>query len=132
MRYILHIYVRKGTSFIVLLLLRLLNRGVFEFWFTSARNIRDPVLEGYRGKEVERRKPLKQTKLAIYVSFDLWTAKNRLAMLGVVPRFQHKSVTAQSLVLALRELPVPHSGENQGKFVAAVLEDFGIPRRGTS
>jgi hypothetical protein len=66
----------------------------------------------------------------IHLSFDLWTAQNSLAIIGVVAHYLSKDLESRTQLIAMRSIEGPHTGENQAQVIAEVIaeviEDYEI------
>lgn len=58
---------------------------------------------------------------------DAWSTKAGDPYLGITIHFIDKDYTLRSIVLALREFPVPHTAEGYTALVNSVVEEFGLP-----
>ena len=65
----------------------------------------------------------------INFSFDLWTSPNHLALLGLVAHFIDEKGQNQSMLIAIRQLKGPHTGENQAEVIISIIRDYGIQDR---
>ena len=62
----------------------------------------------------------------IHISFDLWSSPNHYSMLGVVCHFIDRSWRARTVLLALKPLHGPHSGENMADLLIEVIEKYEL------
>ena len=62
----------------------------------------------------------------IHVACDMWSSPNYLGLLGVVAHFTNERTQLVSVTIALSEVKGLHSGENQARAVADILNDFHI------
>jgi hypothetical protein len=65
----------------------------------------------------------------IHLSFDLWTAPNHYHMLGVVCHFIDKNFKARTILLGMKRLFGPKSGENQAELVIEVIKKYKLESR---
>ena len=65
----------------------------------------------------------------IHLSFDLWTAPNHYHMLGVICHFIDKNFKARTILLGMKRLFGPKSGENQALLVIEVIKKYKLERR---
>lgn len=72
-------------------------------------------------KEVLRRAPG-----LIHISFDGWTARNRMPLYGIACFFRDERGRAVKLILGVPELAARHTGVNIANEVYTILEAFGI------
>lgn len=98
-------------------LIRELNPSIYDYMWKSGNTVKAMLLAEFdRGKEILKL-AFKDALSKVHISFDLWTSPNKLAMLGVVAHY-----------LALRKLLGNHSGENQGKILLEVAEEFDLSK----
>jgi hypothetical protein len=62
----------------------------------------------------------------INLSFDLWTSKNRLALLGVCAHFINSDGDSVTTLLALPRQKGRHSGFNIADTVSAIIAEYGL------
>ena len=62
----------------------------------------------------------------IHITFDSWTSRNRLSLLGINVFFIDTDWGHRKLLLGLPSVQGKHTGENLADEVASVLADFGI------
>jgi hypothetical protein len=65
----------------------------------------------------------------IHLSFDLWTAPNKFHMLGVVCHFIDKNFKTRTILLGMKRLFGPKSGENQAELVIEVIKKYKLENR---
>lgn len=65
----------------------------------------------------------------INFSFDLWTSKNRLALLGLVAHFIDNAGCPKSILLALPRQKGRHTGSNTGDTVAEIICHYGLENK---
>jgi hypothetical protein len=83
-------------------------------------------LEEFEKQRLQIIADLATARSRIHVSFDLWTAPNGLALIGVVVHYLDKDFVNRSYLIALRRLKGAHSGENIAEAIAPVLLEMGI------
>jgi hypothetical protein len=110
-------------------LVKLLNEGMYEYLYKSGNTIRELILRDFELRKQRVIVSLAQAKSMIHISFDLWTSGNNLAFLGVVVHYLDETFTARSLLIALRQLSGPHSGENQSFLLVEIIKEFGFEQR---
>jgi hypothetical protein len=80
-------------------------------------------MDRYNGKKGRIRALLQTATSRIHISCDNWTCGNAgKAYIGITARFVNKE-GRQQLVLAMKELPISHSGENMAGVFLEVSED---------
>jgi hypothetical protein len=65
----------------------------------------------------------------INFSFDLWTSKNRLALLGLVAHFIDSAGCSKSILLALPRQKGRHTGSNIANTVAEIICHYGLEKK---
>jgi hypothetical protein len=92
----------------------------------SHNTISKSLMDRYNGKKGRIRALLQTATSRIHISCDNWTCGNAgKAYIGITARFVNKE-GRQQLVLAMKELPISHSGENMAGVFLEVSEDFEI------
>ena len=67
----------------------------------------------------------------IYISADLQTSPNSLALVNIVIYYLDKNLKVQSILIGMRRVYGAYSGENITKAIIPILQDFNIaPRLG--
>jgi hypothetical protein len=107
-------------------LIKLLNEGIFEFLYKTGDTIKRLVLADFKRRKERVKNDLHTARSKIYISFDLWTSLNRLAMVGVVAYYLTSDLISRSLLIGLRSLEGPYTGENLAACVIDVLIDFEL------
>ena len=69
---------------------------------------------------------LRSSITKVSFSFDLWTSKNRLALLGLCAHFINNNGKATTTLIALLRQLGRHSGEEIAETVASVIAQFGL------
>jgi hypothetical protein len=110
-------------------LIKLLNEGLYEYLYKSGGTIRNLILKDFAVRKERVKTSLAQAKSVIHISFDLWTSGNNMAFLGVVAHYLDETFTARSLLIALRQLSGPHSGENQSFLLVEIIKEFRFEQR---
>jgi len=62
----------------------------------------------------------------IHMSFDLWTSLNHYSMLGITYHFVDKSFKARSIILRIKRLFGPHSGQNMAQLLIDVIKTYSF------
>jgi hypothetical protein len=65
----------------------------------------------------------------IYLSFDLWTSPNNFSILGIVCHFINAEFKACTLLLGMKRLFRPHSGENLAQLVIKSVQTYNLANR---
>ena len=84
------------------------------------------ILREFHAKKEEIRQSLHESKSLIHFSFDLWKSPNSLAMLGLVSHYVDETGTNRTVLLGLRRLKGPHSGENMAQLVIELIEEYEL------
>lgn len=73
-----------------------------------------------------------QTSLScIHISTDLWNSGNDLALLGAIAHYVNSQGDLEEVLICLKEVEGPHTGENLSQYILQALDDFDItPRLG--
>ena len=99
-----------------------------EKWIPKAGNtIRDWILAEFERRQEEVKQQLFASKSRIHLSFDLWTSPNHLSFVGVVAHYMSPQYRVETVLLGLRRLRGPHSGENIAKAIVKVIHKYELP-----
>jgi hypothetical protein len=82
-----------------------------------------------QAKEANNQKNGSQSTVKNYLSFDLWSSPNYLAIAAIVAHFVNADWTVSTVLLAFRDLEGPHSGENIATVITAVCQEYLITDR---
>lgn len=93
-------------------LIKVFNRLLCNFLYKSGNSIKALLLRDFEKRMKRLKQDLKRSKSKIHISFDLWTSPDKLAMLRIVVYYLAWTGKARSVLLALRQLIGPHSGED--------------------
>ena len=88
--------------------------------------IRKWIMGEFQRKKVEIKQSLHTSKSLIHFSFDLWTSPNALAMLGVVAHYMDNMGKNRTVLLGLRRLRGPHSGENMAQLIIEIIMEYDV------
>ena len=64
--------------------------------------------------------------IKVYISFDLWTSPNRYFMLGIIYYFINQAFKACTILLSLKALHGPYSGENMAILLVQIIKDYNL------
>jgi hypothetical protein len=92
----------------------------------SRNTVRQWILDRFQEKRIAVKEELHASLSKIHLSFDLWTAENSLAIIGVVAHYLSKDLESRTQLIAMRSIEGPHTGENQAQVIAEVIEDYEI------
>jgi hypothetical protein len=62
----------------------------------------------------------------VHISFDLWSSANHYSMLGIVCHFIDRNFKARTVMLGLKRLVGPHSGENMSRLLIETIETYKL------
>jgi len=98
-----------------------------EKWIPKAGNtIKSWILAEFEERQKDIKKQLQASKSRIHLSFDLWTSPNHLSFVGVVGHYMSPQYKVETVLLGLRRLHGPHSGENIAEAVLKVIRKYGL------
>ena len=90
----------------------------------SGDTIRSWVIRNYGDQKNEVRQEIKNSTTQIHLSVDGWTSPHHtMSVLGVVAHFTSARGTRYNLVLALREIQGPHTGEALADIVVNIIKE---------
>lgn len=96
---------------------------------TSSSIIKTWIVDCFTQNKNKIRSHLREKSISsIYLSFDLWTSTNNLALLEVVAFWVDTSGGVQHALLGLTRLHGAHTGDNQGQQLWEVIIDYGIEK----
>ena len=99
-----------------------------EKWIPKAGNtIRDWILAEFERRQEEVKQQLFASKSQIHLSFDLWTSPNHLSFIRVVAHYMSPQYRVETVLLGLRRLRGPHSGENIAEAIVKVIHKYELP-----
>jgi hypothetical protein len=119
---------RKGESPRFHALLRYLNARC-ERLLPSHQTVSRTIGEIYDKQLGAVTEALGAAATKINFSFDLWTSKNRLALLGLVAHFIDSAGCAKSILLALPRQKGRHTGSNIADTVAEIICHYGLENK---
>ena len=93
---------------------------------SSGNTVRNWIITEFKQKQKQIKAQLDSSKRSIHLTFDLWTSPNHLSIVGVHGHFINSQYKVDNVMLGLRRLQGPHSGEN---IAEAVLSIIGISDR---
>ena len=85
-------------------LIQVLNPALFEHLYKSGNSIRNSIMKDFEARKGKVKDELARPLSKIHVSFDLWTAPNTIAILGVVAHYLTPDLKARSLLIGLKEV----------------------------
>lgn len=98
-----------------------------EQWIPKAGNtVRAWILSEFERRQEDIRKQLHGSRSRIHLSFDLWTSPNHMSFVGVVAHYVSSQYKVETVLLGLRRLRGPHSGQNVAEAVLKVIRKYGL------
>jgi hypothetical protein len=76
-----------------------------------------------------RDKVLANAKSAVHISCDLWSSPNGFALCGIAGYFVDVHYKIRSVLLGLRWMHEAHTGEQIGRKIIGVIEEYGIQQK---
>jgi hAT family C-terminal dimerisation region len=99
-------------------------------WIPSSGNtVRNWIITEFKQKQKQIKAQLDSSKSSIHLTFDLWTSPNHLSIVGVHGHFINSQYKVDNVMLGLRRLQGPHSGENIAEAVMSIIKTYGISDR---
>ncbi len=95
----------------------------------SGNTVRNWIVTEFKRRQKDIKAQLKTSKSSIHLSFDMWTSPNHLSIVGIHGHFMSSQNKVDSLLLGLRRLRGPHSGENIAEAVVSVIRKYEITDR---
>ena len=95
----------------------------------SGNTVKNWILTEFKRRQKEIRNQLQISKSRIHLSFDLWTSPNHMTFVGVVGHYMSSQYKVETVLLGLRRLRGPHSGENIAEAVIDVIRKYEITDR---
>jgi hypothetical protein len=92
----------------------------------SRNTVRQWITDRFKEKRIAIKEEFHNALSKIHFSFDLWTADNSLAILGIVTHYLTADLKNQTRLIAMRPIEGPHTGENQAQVIAEVIKDYEI------
>lgn len=83
-------------------------------------------MKEFEKSKLRIRNILANARSKIYISFDLWTAPNLLALCGIVGHFCGDDLKNHSILLALKRVQGSHLGDNIAEIIIFVLKDYNL------
>ncbi len=98
-----------------------------EKWILKAGNtVRAWILAEFERRRKDIKKRIHESKSRIHLSFDLWTSPNHLSFISVVGHYMNSQYKVETVLLGLRRLRGPHSGENITEAILQVIREYGL------
>ena len=103
--------------------------GLEPYLIKLANTIRDQIIKEFERQKLENKNELLDTRFQIYISSDLQTSPNSLALVGIVTYYLDKDLVNKSTLIGIRRVKGAYSGENIAEVIIPVLEEIGIVSR---
>jgi hypothetical protein len=113
---------RKVTSDAHNDLLSIVNLDTELLAITSHSTMREEVITLYKTSLGIVKGYLAKAKSKVTLSFDIWTADNKLPLLGIVAHYIDHNYELKVVLLALLEINGSHLGENIAAHLLSVIE----------
>ena len=95
----------------------------------SGNSIKTWLVEFFLASQLVLIQLLLEVGSKIHVSFDLWSSPNHYSMLGIVYYFIDRNFKACIVILGLKRLIGPHSGENMANLLIETLKVYKLACR---
>ena len=95
----------------------------------SGNSIKAALLEIFLACQLVLIQLLVESNCQVHISFDLWSSPNNFSMLGLCCHFIDRSWQARTVILGMKRLIGPHSGENMSKLIVKALEVYKLGGR---
>jgi len=95
----------------------------------SARTTGRDITKYHETATATVKERLSLARSRIHMSYDLWTSPNYKAMIAIVAHWTAENYEVKSALLAIREVPGEHSGENIANVVYPVMKEYNIHSR---
>lgn len=97
----------------------------------SSQTIRNWAQSEYVAAQSQVKQILVEARSRIHISFDLWTSPNGYALCAICAHFVGSNVRNNTVLLGLKRMKGPHSGENIAEVMIPVLKEYEVaPRLG--
>ena len=103
-----------------------LNSDINVWLPTSSTTIYSWVIRQFEDHKGDIKTRIQSVRSKIYISYDLWTSPNSLAILGVTAHFVSEDRSLQHCTLALKDIIGDHTGEHLQEAILEVLTDWGF------
>lgn len=107
-------------------LLESCSEALAQFFVKAGNTVKRWILEEFEKQKMQIIAELATARSRIHVSFDLWTAPNGLALVGIVIHYLDKDFINRSYLLGLRRVRGAHTGENIAEAMMPVLLEMKI------
>jgi hypothetical protein len=96
---------------------------------TSGSTVKVWLLELFISYQIILVALLLKSKSRIHLSFDLWSAPNHYSMLGIVCHFVDTQFKVRTILLGMKRLFGPHSGDNMAQLVITTIQLYRLEAR---
>ena len=105
---------------------RLHLKNNLNHYLKSGNSIKAEMIEMFLLSQIIVIHLLKSSNCLIHISFDFWTSPNKYSMLGVGCHFIDVDFKARTILLGLKRLFGPHSGENIARLLISVFNTYKL------
>jgi hypothetical protein len=120
-----HIAFYMFENLYFLAVIRKLNHGLAKH-IPGRKTIRRWVMAEFARRKVRLRREFRKARSNISMSFDLWSSPNCVAVIAINAHWIDSEGRRRTTLLAVRELPGEHSGENQACVILKVIKEYKI------
>jgi hypothetical protein len=108
-----------------------LSTSVEKYLVQSSQTIRNWAQSEYVAAQSQVKQILVEARSRIHISFDLWTSPNGYALCAICAHFVGSNIRNNTVLLGLKRMKGPHSGENIAEVMIPVLKEYEVaPRLG--
>jgi hypothetical protein len=102
------------------------SHALTPFFVKAGSTVKRWILEEFDKQRLQIIAELATARSRIHVSFDLWTAPNGLALVGIVVHYLDKDFVSRSYLVGMPRVKGAHTGENIAEAIAPVLLEMKI------
>jgi len=106
-----------------------IDKAALSFIPRSGNTVRADILKYFAGCKSIMRESLATARSQIHLSLDLWTTPNHHHFMAITAHWTTSEYIAESTLLAIREVPGEHTGENLSVTVFEVAKEYDIRDR---
>jgi hypothetical protein len=92
----------------------------------SGTSVKTWLLEYFLLSQLVLIQLLLDSSTKVHISFDLWSSINHYSMLGIIGHFIDRNFKARTIMLGLKHLIGPHSGENISRLLIEAIEIYKL------
>jgi hypothetical protein len=121
-----HIYISIVENGYFRDLVTCVNKGLAALHLLAQTTIRKWIMNTHRKEKEKMKEEMRTSMSGIYISFDMWTSLNYLAMLSVFAHYLDKGGARRSRLIGFKRVLGAHTGENQAALIVETLHEYGI------